>query len=186
MMYLELFAGFLKVGCFSFGGAYAAIPIIRDVVFSYGWLNDEMLSYMIAVSESTPGPLMVNLATYIGSSQGGFPGALLATFAVIFPAFLIMLIVAALMSRVSGNKYAEAAMQGIIPCVTGMIFATGCRMIAGNIFTSSFGINDIRFVIITVLLAVLYFCPAAAVKKRISPVILILISGILGIIMFGI
>lgn len=70
MIYLDLFAGFLKVGCFAFGGAYGAIPLIRDVVMSYGWLNDDMLTYMIAVSESTPGPIMVNLATYVGSSQG--------------------------------------------------------------------------------------------------------------------
>ena len=66
-MILNLFLGFLKVGCFSFGGAYAAIPLIRDTVLSYGWLNDELLTYMIAVSESTPGPIMVNLATYIGA-----------------------------------------------------------------------------------------------------------------------
>ena len=65
MIYLDLFLGFLKVGCFAFGGAYGAIPLIRDVVMSYGWLSDEMLTYMIAVSESTPGPIMVNLATYI-------------------------------------------------------------------------------------------------------------------------
>ena len=74
MIYLDLFLGFLKVGCFAFGGAYGAIPLIRDVVMSYGWLRDEMLTYMIAVSESTPGPIMVNLATYIGSNQAGFLG----------------------------------------------------------------------------------------------------------------
>ena len=73
MMYLDLFLGFLKVGCFAFGGAYGAIPLIRDVVMDYGWLNDEMLTYMIAVSESTPGPIMVNVATYVGIHQAGFP-----------------------------------------------------------------------------------------------------------------
>ena len=83
MIYLDLFLGFLRVGCFAFGGAYGAIPLIRDVVLSYGWMTDEMLTYMIAVSESTPGPIMVNLATYVGSNQAGLPGALLATFAVV-------------------------------------------------------------------------------------------------------
>ena len=73
MIYWDLLLGFLKVGCFSFGGAYGAIPLIRDVVLSCGWLNEEVLTDMIAVSESTPGPIMVNLATYVGSSQGGFP-----------------------------------------------------------------------------------------------------------------
>ena len=66
MIYLELFLGFLYVGCFAFGGAYGAIPLIRDVVLNYGWLTEEELTYMIAVSESTPGPIMINLATYVG------------------------------------------------------------------------------------------------------------------------
>ncbi|MGX8685044.1 MAG: chromate transporter, partial [Lachnospiraceae bacterium] len=77
MIFFDLLIGFLKVGLFAFGGAYGAIPLIRDVVLSYGWIEDEMLTYMIAVSESTPGPIMVNLATYVGSSQAGFRGALI-------------------------------------------------------------------------------------------------------------
>ena len=95
MIYLELFLGFLEVGCFSFGGAYGAIPLIRDVVLSYGWLSEEMLTYMIAVSESTPGPIMVNLATYVGSSQAGLLGSLAATIAVVLPAFVIILLITA-------------------------------------------------------------------------------------------
>ena len=71
MIYLDLFIGFLKVGLFAFGGAYGAIPLIRDVVLSYGWLTDEALANMIAISESTPGPIMVNLATFVGATQAG-------------------------------------------------------------------------------------------------------------------
>ena len=93
MIYLDLFLGFLRVGLFAFGGAYGAIPLIRDVVLSYGWLTDEALTYMIAVSESTPGPIMVNLATYVGSSQAGFLGAVIATLAVVLPSFVIILLV---------------------------------------------------------------------------------------------
>lgn len=92
MIYLDLFLGFLRVGCFAFGGAYGAIPLIRDVVLSYGWLTDETLTYMIAVSESTPGPIMVNLATYVGSNQGGLLGAIIATLAVILPSFFVILL----------------------------------------------------------------------------------------------
>ena len=91
MILLDLFLGFLRVGLFAFGGAYGAIPLIRDVVLSCGWLSDDMLTYMIAVSESTPGPIMVNLATYVGSNQAGLAGAILATFAVVLPAFIIIL-----------------------------------------------------------------------------------------------
>ena len=92
MIYLELFLGFLKVGFFAFGGAYGAIPLIREIVMSYGWTSEEMLTYMIAVSESTPGPIMVNLATYVGNTQAGFWGALIATLAVVLPSFFIILL----------------------------------------------------------------------------------------------
>ena len=93
MIYWDLFFGFLRVGMFAFGGAYGAIPMIRDIVLSYGWLADEKLSYMIAVSESTPGPIMLNLATYVGYTQGGISGAILSTFAVVLPSFLIILLI---------------------------------------------------------------------------------------------
>ena len=115
MMYLDLFLGFLKVGCFAFGGAYGAIPLIRDVVMSYGWLSDEMLTYMIAVSESTPGPIMVNLATYVGSSQAGILGASLATLTVVLPAFVIILVVVKILDRFMKNGWVKAAMSGLKP-----------------------------------------------------------------------
>ena len=79
MILWQLFLSFLQVGAFSFGGAYGAIPLIRDVVSARGWLDDEALTHMIAVSESTPGPIMVNMATYVGNSQAGLPGAAVAT-----------------------------------------------------------------------------------------------------------
>ena len=129
MIYLDLFLGFLKVGCFAFGGAYGAIPLIRDVVLSYGWLSDEMLTYMIAVSESTPGPIMVNLATYVGSSQAGLPGSAIATLAVVLPSFIIILLVMALLKTALKNRYVQAILRGLKPCIIGIILATGCFMI---------------------------------------------------------
>ena len=97
MICLDLFLGFLKVGCFAFGGAYGAIPLIRDIVLSYGWLTDDALTRMIAISESTPGPIMVNLATYVGSHQAGFLGSLIATTAGVLPSFFIILLVMTIM-----------------------------------------------------------------------------------------
>ena len=120
MIFLDLLIGFLEVGLFSFGGAYAAIPLIRDVVLEHEWMDDEMLSYMIAVSESTPGPIMVNLATYVGSNKGGLLGAVIATTAVILPAFFIILsyfIVPAFFS--------SAKSIGVIP----LIFAIFCSVL---------------------------------------------------------
>ena len=180
MIYLNLFFGFLKVGCFAFGGAYAAIPLIRDIVLSYGWLSDEMLTYMIAVSESTPGPIMVNLATYVGTSQAGVIGALIATFAVVLPSFIIILLVTVILSKTIKNKYVQVVLRGVKPCMIGIILATGCWMIAKNLFSVPFSAFDINALVITVILAVLYFGLNQKMKKSISPMMLIIISAVLG------
>ena len=102
MICFDLLIGFLKVGLFAFGGAYGAIPLIRDVVLTYGWIGDDMLT-LIAVSESTPGPIMVNLATYVGSSQAGVWGALIATAAVVLPSFIIILLIMVLLKKLLKN-----------------------------------------------------------------------------------
>jgi len=185
MIYLDLFLGFLKVGCFAFGGAYGAIPLIRDVVMSYGWLNDEMLTYMIAVSESTPGPIMVNLATYIGSSQAGILGAAIATLAVVLPSFLIILLVTALLKTALKNKYVQAILRGLKPCVIGIVLATGIYMVLGNCFGTISAITiNMQAIIITALLAASMFGYKHFAKKKLSPIGLILLSAIFGIIIF--
>ncbi len=183
MIYLNLFLGFLKVGCFAFGGAYGAIPLIRDVVMSYGWLNDEMLSYMIAVSESTPGPIMVNLATYIGSSQAGFSGAALATLAVVLPSFLIILLITALLKTALKNKYVQAILRGLKPCVIGIVLATGIYMVLKNCFGTVSDVTvNLHAIIITVLLFALSAGYKRLKKKKLSPIGLIILSAVLGII----
>ena len=184
MIYLDLFIGFLKVGCFAFGGAYAAIPLIRDVVLDYGWVSDEFLSYMIAVSESTPGPIMVNLATYVGASQGGIPGALLATLAVILPSFIIIIAVTKIMEKFMKNKYVKAVLRGVKPCMIGIIMATGAWMVIKNLFDVQFSVFSFRALIITALLALVYFGSRnkKIMKKPISPILLIVISAVAGIV----
>ena len=185
MIYLNLFLGFLKVGCFAFGGAYGAIPLIRDVVMSYGWLNDEMLTYMIAVSESTPGPIMVNLATYIGSSQAGFLGASIATLAVVLPSFLIILLVTALLKTALKNQYVQAILRGLKPCVIGIVLATGIYMVLKNCFVT---IPDVTVNLNAVIIAALLIASMAGYKhlkkEKLSPISLIILSAVLGIIVF--
>ena len=132
MIYLRLFIEFLKVGFFSFGGGYGAVAIIRDVVISNNWLTDDGLAYMIALSESTPGPIMVNLATYVGSVNGGLLGALVATIGVIFPAFIIIILVVKALSSIMNNKYFKYLMDGAILAVIGIILATGLYMLMEN------------------------------------------------------
>ena len=185
MIYLDLLLGFLKVGCFAFGGAYGAIPLIRDVVMSYGWLSDEMLTYMIAVSESTPGPIMVNLATYIGSSQAGVLGAVIATLAVVLPSFLIILLVTALLKTALKNKYVQAVLRGLKPCVIGIVLATGIYMVLGNCFGTISKIKvNMQAISITALLVASILGYKYFAKKKLSPIGLIILSAILGIIIF--
>ena len=181
MIYLELFLGFLKVGCFTFGGGYGAVALIRDVVLSNGWLSEEMLTYMIAVSESTPGPIMVNMATYIGSSQAGFWGAAVATLAVVLPSFFIMLLVSTLLAAVIKNKYVQAVLRGLKPCVVGIVLATGIWMTAKN-FVPGF---DLRAIVLTALLAAISPLWKKFRKKKLSPIALIAISAVLGMVVYG-
>lgn len=183
VIYWELFWGFLQVGCFSFGGAYCAIPLIRDIVIEYGWINDETLSYMIAVSESTPGPIMVNLATYVGNSQGGLLGAIIATLAVILPAFVLILLIMVLLKTCLQNKYVQSVIIGLKPCVIGIILATGFYMIINTIFSKhAQNAIDIKATVITITLVALILGCKYFLKKKITPIMLIIIAAFLGII----
>ena len=183
MILLQLFIGFLKVGCFAFGGAYSAIPLIRDVVLSYGWLDDEALTVMIAVSESTPGPIMVNLATYVGSRQAGLFGALTATLAVVFPSFFIILLVMGVMKNAMKNKYVQAALSGIKPCMIGVILATGIYMMMKNVLVPEMGAAiDVQALLITALLLAAIYAYKKIRKKKLSPILLIVLSAVFGVI----
>ena len=181
MIWLDLFLGFLRVGCFAFGGAYSAIPLIRDVVFSYGWLGDEALTAMIAVAESTPGPIMVNLATYVGSSQAGLGGAVLATLAVVLPSFVVILLAAAAIATFFQKPAAQAVLRGVKPCIIGVILATGVMMTMKSFYSA--GAFDGRALLIAVLLAALAFASPPKLKKRLSPIALIVIAAVLGVVL---
>lgn len=178
MIYLELLFGFLQVGCFAFGGAYAAIPLIRDVVLSYGWITEEKLSYMIAVAESTPGPIMVNLATYIGSEQGGVLGAAIATTAVVLPAFFIMILAVVVLNKAIKNRYVQATLAGITPCIIGIIFATGAEM-------TVHALTGMWEIILGAVLAVILFGARFVLKKKLSPIAFIGIAAVLGVLVFS-
>ena len=182
MIFLDLLIGFLEVGLFSFGGAYAAIPLIRDVVLAHGWMDDEMLSYMIAVSESTPGPIMVNLATYVGSNKGGLLGAVIATTAVILPAFFIILFIMGLAKSFIKNPYLQATLRGLKPCVIGVILATGVYMIIGNCYIMTKNKIDFTSVLVTCVLALIYFGSRKVIKVGLSPIGFICLAAVVGLI----
>ena len=187
MIYLELFLGFLKVGCFTFGGGYGAVALIRDVVLSNGWLSEEMLTCMIAVSESTPGPIMVNMATYIGSDQAGFLGALIATVGVVLPAYLVVLLIVTVLQNLMKNPYVQAVLKGLKPCVTGIVLATGLYMVIHNVLPLAGGkILDLPGLTITGLLCVILAVYPKITKKKLSPIQLICVSALLGVLVYGI
>jgi len=182
MIYLELFLAFLKVGMFSFGGAYGAIPLIRDVVLSHGWMNEEYLTYMIAVSESTPGPIMVNMATYIGSMQAGLLGSAVATFGVVLPSFCVILLVTVILKNLTDNKYFKAVLQGLKPCIIGIILATGLHLIVTNclVIKEKLEVDVKAFSIMLILLGIMFGYKKIK-KVKLSPIMLIVISAIVGI-----
>ncbi len=187
MNYLTLFLEFLKIGAFSFGGAYGAIPLIKETVLSHGWLSDEMFANIIAVSESTPGPIIVNTATYIGNVRGGILGAAIATLGVILPSFCIIAAISFLLQKFLSNMRVQAVMCGVKPCISGMIIATGIFMAFTAIFGSVAAVApDITSMIILVVLVGIIPIFKKLSGKEISPIALIVASAVLGIILFGV
>lgn len=189
MIYLELFLTFLKIGVVSFGGGYGMISLIRETVLTNGWLTESELLNFIAVSESTPGPIAVNMATFVGSSQAGILGAFLATLGIVLPSFIIILLVATVVKNLIKYAGVKATLGGIRPAIIGMIFATFLTMflsaILGVTTFASAVIFDWKGLIIFAILCVGAFVFFKIRKKSISPILLIVISGVLGILMFG-
>ena len=190
MIYLELFLTFLQVGAFSFGGGYGMIAMIRELTLMHGWLTEAELINFIAVAESTPGPIAVNMATFVGSSQGGILGSLCATLGVVLPSFIIILIIAAAISGLMKFAGVKAFLGGIRPCVIGLILATAFTMFFTVVLGSSTidaGMSlDVRALIIFVVLIAIALVSKHIFKKKISPIIMILISAGLGMLAYGI
>lgn len=117
MIYLRLFLNFLMIGALSFGGGYGMVSLVRERVLSNGWLTENEFLNFIAVSESTPGPLAVNMATFIGSTQGGILGSFVATLGVVLPSFLIILLIASALKNLMKYAPVNAFLSGVRPCV---------------------------------------------------------------------
>ena len=188
-MYLKLFLTFLQIGAFSFGGGYGMISLIREKVLMYGWLTEEELLNMIAVAESTPGPIAVNMATFVGSAQGGFLGALFATLGVVLPSFIIILIIAALIRNLLKYAGVKAFLGGIRPCIVGLILATAITMFMSTVIgfcsiDDALAIDFKGIMIFTVLIAISAVAKSLF-KKKPSPILMILISAGLGMLIYS-
>ena len=187
MIYLELFLNFLKIGAVSFGGGYGMISLIRETVMTNGWLTEAQFLSFIAVAESTPGPLAINMATFIGSSQGGIVGALAATAGVVLPSFVIILIIAALIKNILRFAGVRAVLDSVQPAICALISATALTMFLSSAFSFSsagdgFAVNA-RILIAFGIIALIALGYRFFRKKSFSPILLIVISGGLGIIL---
>ena len=190
MIYLELFLTFLKIGAVAFGGGYGMISLIRDDCLANGWLTEEELLNLIAVAESTPGPIAVNMATFVGSTQGGILGSFVATLGVVLPSFIIILIISALIHNFLKYKSVQAFLGGVRPCVVALIIATAVTMALSTLFgftTISGGFApDLRGIIILAILVAIALLFKKLKKKKPSPILMILISAGLGMILYSI
>ncbi len=188
-IYLDLFLTFLKIGAVTFGGGYAMIPLITEEVVAHTWLTKEGIMNFIAVAESTPGPIAVNMATFIGSSQAGVLGALCATLGVVLPSFIIIVLIASLITGLMKFAGVQAFVKGIRPVVTGLIIGTGIIMILSVIFsleTISSGVKiSWKALAIFLVVAITNYLYKFLKKKTISPILLIIISAVLGVILYG-
>ena len=191
MIYWQLFFTFLKVGAFAFGGGYAMLSLIGDSVLKYGWMTEEELLNFVGVETVIPGPIAVNMATYIGYEEGGFLGALLATVGVVLPSFLIILIVAALIKNLLKYPPVKAFISSMRPALGGLILSVAVTMA----LTVFFGIDTVSTVNFSfdwktlVVLSVVIAIPVAwkrIKKKEFSSILLVIISGVMGMLLFGI
>lgn len=188
MIYWQLFYVFFTIGLFTFGGGYAMIPLIRDEVVDRGWLTDAGVIHFIAVSESTPGPFAINIATFIGTEQGGFWGAVVATLGVVLPSFIVILLVAALFTTIAKNRYVQAAMDGIRPVVVGLIASTAAFLILGIVWSEFPLVEQASFnrtgLVLLIDLGSLYFIYGKVRKKSMHPIVLIVVAAIFGMLIY--
>lgn len=191
MIFLELFVRFFFVGLFAIGGGLATLPFLQSMGETTGWFTASDISDMIAISESTPGPIGVNMATYVGyqtgeafGSFGGFIGGVIATLGLIAPSIIVIIIVSNMLKKFKDSKYVQYAFYGLRAASVGLV-ASACLGVAKIAFFSSdvmsetgnfFMAVDYKSII---LAAVVFFCVTKF--KKLHPIVLILFSAVVGI-----
>lgn len=188
MILLRLFFEFLKIGLFSVGGGMATLPFLYDMSDSTGWFTHAQIADMLAVSESTPGPIGINMATYVGYTTAGVPGALAATIGIIIPGIALVLIITAVLDKFRGNAYVEGAFYGLRPASVGLITAAGILVIEISLMNIALyrqtGVITDLFQWKAIALAALLLVLTRWVKKtkNLHPVYFIAFSAVVGIV----
>ncbi len=187
MLYVRLFFEFFKTGLFAVGGGMATLPFLYDMSGRTGWFSHAQLADMIAVSESTPGPIGVNMATYVGFTVGGVPGALIATIGLITPSVIIILMIARVLQAFRQNRYVDAAFYGLRPCSVGLIAAAGVLVVRLALFRpdryAASGVLWDLFNGKAIILAIVLIILTRFVKvtKKLHPIVFILGSAAVGV-----
>ncbi len=180
---LILFLEFLKIGLFTFGGGYAMIPLIKETVVSHNWINITEFNNFIGICECTPGPIAINLATYVGYTTYGVGGAIIASIAVVIPSFVIILLIASVLNNFINNKYVKYFLTGVKACTVALILGAGITLLL-----TLLGINDFKNINFNLQgLVTLIACIALIIlyklifKKKMNTILFILSSALLGL-----
>ncbi len=178
IIYLILFLTFFKIGAITFGGGYAMLPMVQEAVANKGWMTAAELIDFVAVSESTPGPFAVNIATFTGAETGGLLGAACATLGVVLPSFIIILIVAQIYDKFCNSNLVKGMMKGLKPAVVGLIGAALVSMCQTVLFEGGLtSFTDVKLYISLGLFAAM----SVLAFKKVHPIIIVCISAAIGI-----
>ena len=177
MTYFLLFWEFFKIGLFSFGGGMATVPFLYEIAEKYDWFDKSLIVDMIAVAESTPGPIGVNMATFAGYKAAGIAGSIISTFSLALPSLILAIIVAKILDKFKDNKYLNEIISGMKAAVIGLIIAIFIDILKISLFSErnfSFYNIDIKFIFVFLFLLFLID------KKEINIIIYFILSGLIG------
>ena len=178
MIYLQLFLSYLKIGFFGFGGGYAMLSLIQnEIVEQQGGITAQQFADIVAVSQMTPGPIAINSATYIGYTVGGFWGSVVATFAVCLPALTVMLALTKFFLKLKDNRYVHGVLVGMRPIVVGMIAAAALLLMFPKQSADSTFIDHWSWILFGLTLYASY--------KKVNPILLIVLSAVAGVVIYG-
>lgn len=185
MIYLILFFEYFKIGLFSVGGGLATLPFLIDLTYKYNWFDQAMLADMVAVSESTPGPMGVNIATYAGFETGGFIGGFIATLGLITPSIIVILIVAKFLEKFKSNTIVQSVFNGLRPASVGLIAVAGYEVVKIallniDLYKLSRNIMDLINIRALIVFVIIFY---AIMKYKKHPVVYIGAAAIVGIIL---
>lgn len=201
MEFLWLFWEYFLIGLYTIGGGYAMLRPVMQAVARHNWLDETEIINFIGVAESTPGPFAINLATFIGVKVGGTTalgvfgsilGAFIATFAVVLPSLIIIIVVTKLFEKFKSNKYVQGALYGIKPVVVGLILSAvisvGCKVILPKLNLTAInkeGFSQFNWISLIIVAAFFPLSKIKIKKRKIHPIILIVLSAVVGIVLFG-